>query len=125
MSQVIKGYLGIFLVLLLMMTSIGTLSAFMMVISAQDVHANMIDELENSACAQSVLVECFDTAEKAGYDLSVHLFYDDGTSHRISSGEEIPADSGNSSYARVELEFPLTIGFFQLKQNHIVSGYAR
>lgn len=125
MSQVIKGYVGIFLILLLMMTSIGTLSAFMMVVSAQDVHANIIDELENSAYAKDVLAECFDTAGQSGYELSVNLFYDDGTSCGISSLEEIPADSGNASYARVELKFPLTIGFFQLEQNHIVSGYAR
>lgn len=125
MSQVIKSYLGVFMVLLLMMTSIGILSAFMMVLSAQDVHAVIIDELENSHCAQNVLEECFDMAGQAGYDLSVNLFYEDGTSCRISSEEEIPADSSTSFYARVELEFPLTIGFFQLQQNHVISGYAR
>lgn len=125
MSQIMKGYLGVFLILILMMTSIGILSAFMMVVSAQDIHSNMIDELENSACAQNVLENCFEQAQKAGYELSVNLFYEDGTNYIISSAQEIPDVLEPSSYARVELGFPLKIGFFEFEQDHVITGYAR
>lgn len=125
MSQVIKGYLGVFLVLLLMMSSIGILSAFMIVVNAQDLHANIVDKLENSACANTVIEECFDKAKQAGYGLSVCLFYEDGTNCQIASEAEIPANSGESAYARVELEFPLQVGFFQVDQDHRISGYVR
>lgn len=125
MSQVIKGYLGVFLVFLLMLASIGILSAFLMVVNAQDIHANVIDELENSGRAQNVLEECFEMTQQAGYHLSVELFYENGASCQISSKDEIPENSWESSYARVEMEFPLAIAFFQVQQNHMISGYAR
>ena len=125
MSQIIKGYLGVFLVLLLMLTSVGVLSAFMGVISAQDVHGAIIDELENSAYARNVLEEAFDKTAQAGYQMEVTLYFDDGGSNYISSKEEIPANSMKTSYARVDLRFPLKIAFFQVNQNHVISGYAR
>lgn len=125
MSQIIKGYLGVFLVLLLMITSIGVLSAFMGVISAQDLHGAIIDEVENSAYAKSVLEEAFEKTAQAGYQMTVTLFYQDGNRLFVSSKEEIPQDSMKASYARIELKFPLRIGFFQVNQNHVISGYAR
>ena len=59
MSQIMKTFMGIFLLLFLMASSAGMLGAFLQVLKAQDMHAMIVDELENSDYCLSVLEESF------------------------------------------------------------------
>ena len=45
MSQVMKAFMGVFMVLFLMATSTGVIGAYYQVLHAQNTHAVMIDEL--------------------------------------------------------------------------------
>ena len=66
MSQVIKAFMGVFMVLFLLVASTGVLGAFYQILHAQNTHAHMIDELENSDFARSIMEACFEIAEQEG-----------------------------------------------------------
>ena len=48
MNQIIKAYMGVFVILLLAAVSGGILSGYLNVLTAQDMHAGIISELEDS-----------------------------------------------------------------------------
>lgn len=125
MSQIMKAYMGIFLILFLTFSSAGILSGFLTVVQAQDMHADMVNELENSSFYPGVLAECFQKAEHAGYDLSVTLYQEDYTLIQCTDSDMIPDDTSRVELAKVELTFPLQMGFFGVEQNHTFCAYAR
>ena len=125
MSQVMKGFLGIFLVLFMAVTGIGILGAFLQVMEAQDFHTQIIDELENSDFSAVVLREQFERAEEAGYELKVVLYRNEETSLEFEDPEGLPDTVSAVELARVELRFLLQNGFFQMADWHTISGYAR
>ena len=45
MSQIMKTFLGVFLIMFMVVTSSGVLSGFMTVVEAQNLHAQIINEL--------------------------------------------------------------------------------
>jgi hypothetical protein len=120
-----KAYMGIFLVLLLTFCSAGILGGFLNVVNAQDMHADMVNELENSSFYPGVLADCFQKADRAGYDLSVTLYQEDYTLITCTDSDTIPADTSRVEMAKVELTFPLRMGFFEVEQAHTFCGYAR
>ena len=48
MSQIMKSFMGVFIMLFMSVTSIGILSGFLSVLSVQDLHSCIISELEDS-----------------------------------------------------------------------------
>lgn len=125
MSQIIKAYMGIFLILFLAFTSAGILAAFITVADAQDMHAAMVNELENSSFYPEVLTECFARAEEAGYQLSVTLYQEDYTSAECTGVETVPKDTSKVTSARLKLTFPFRLGFLGISSEHTFCGYAR
>lgn len=125
MSQIMKTFLGVFLVLFLAVTSSGILSAYMMVADVQDLHATMVDEVENSNFYPPVLKTCFRQAEAANCKLKVTLYKDNYTEVVCTHENEIPIDTSSVSNARLELTFPFQIGFFGISQEHTLCAYAR
>ena len=125
MSQIMKAFLGVFLVLLLSVTATGILSAYMMVADAQDLHAAMVDEVENSNFYPPVLQACFRQAEEAGCQLQGILYNDNYTEVVCAQESQIPTDTSQVSAARLELTFPFQIGFFGMRQEHTFCAYAR
>lgn len=49
-----KTFLGVFLIMFMVVTSSGVLSGFMTVVEAQNLHAQIINELEDSDYDSSV-----------------------------------------------------------------------
>ena len=64
MSQIMKTFLGVFLIMFMVVTSSGVLSGFMTVVEAQNLHAQIINELEDSDYDSSVAQTCFQNASK-------------------------------------------------------------
>lgn len=125
MSQIMKGFLGIFMILFLVSSAVGILSAFLTVMDAQDLHESVINEIEDSNYSWNVLAENFEKVENSGYQLEVVLYYADGGQAVCSSGTELPSDSRAVTLARVDLRFPFQVGFFGVNEMHTLSGYAR
>lgn len=125
MSQIIKTFLGIYLILFMAVTSVGILAAYMQVLGAQDLQARIVDELENSHYAAPVIRAEFEEANRAGCGLTVTLYYENGRTVAAASASRIPGNTQEVCMARVELAFPFQVACLGIRQEHTLTGYAR
>lgn len=125
MSQIMKTFMGIFLLLFLMASSAGVLGAFLQVLNAQDMHAMIVDELENSNYCLPVLRESFQKAENYGYDLEVILYRENHETYVCTEKEVLPQNTNDMEMAKVTLVFYFEIPFLRIRQSYGISGYAR
>ena len=123
MSQIMKTFLGVFLIMFMVVISSGVLSGFMTVVEAQNLHAQIINELEDSDYDSSVVQTCFENASKAGDTLELKLYMTDNSIRTVTDASQI-ASSDEIEKARVELKFTYELAFFGLEQEHVLSGYA-
>lgn len=125
MSQVIKTFMGVFLVLFLVAASTGVLGAFYQIIHAQNTHAHMIDEIENSDYAMGVLENCFLIAEEEDYRLQISLYSDTQNTRVCLSADSLPTQIDAVNMAEVILFYDVEIPFFDVKIEQQMFGYAR
>ena len=125
MSQIMKAFTGVFMVLLLMTTSAGVLGAFYQILHAQNTHAIMLDELENSAFAKPVMEGCFDTARRESYRLQMTLYLSTGEIEICTSSSELPKDTAHVTMVEVVLFYDIEIAFFEIATEQQLFGYAR
>ena len=118
MSQIMKAFFGIFLIMFMTVTSSGILSGFMTVVEAQNLHAQIINELEDS-----VAKGCFKNASDVDDTLELTFYLLDNTTKTVADASQIP-DSNQITKARVELKFDYIVAFFGVRQKHVLSGYA-
>ena len=125
MSQIMKAFLGMFFILFLTAVSTGILSAYMQVVDAQDMHARMVDEVENSNFYPEVLKDCFAKAAEAGCRLSVTLYRENRAERVCTSSSMIPSQTQDVESAKLELTFPFQVAFFGIRSEHTIWAYAR
>ena len=125
MSQVIKAFMGVFMVLFLVAASTGLLGAFYQILHAQNTHAHMIDELENSDYAKSVLEACFEVAEEEKYRLQVSLYSDGQGSIICTNDDTLPEEMDRVTMAEVVLYYDVEVPFFDVVMEQQLFGYAR
>lgn len=125
MSQIIKSFMGVFMILFMTATSIGILSGFLSVVSAQNLHSAIICELEDSDYYGGVIKESFSKAKEAGDTLSMTLFYEDSSTKEINAENVAFVDFEGVEMAKVNLGFNVKIGIFGVNDEHVLSGYAR
>lgn len=123
MSQIMKAFLGVFLIMFMAVTSSGVLSGFLAVIEAQNLHAQIINELEDSDFHSDVARQCFESAAEKKDALSITFYMADNSTHTATGVSGIP-DSSDIVKARVELKFNYQVAFFGIDQEHVLSGYA-
>lgn len=109
MGQVIKTYLGIFLMMLLMVAGAGVISAEAEICRARNFKTDVVTELENSHFHPSVIAACRQQAADMGYELEIETY---------GEGQEI-------EMAEVTLYYTYQIGPFHTKTEHSVQGIAR
>lgn len=124
MSQIIKSFLGVFLLLVMCSVGITIFAMFLHVMSAQNLHADIVNELENSAFHKSVIENCFERAEDESCKLKLTLYDDQNISTVITKKEDIPQELGAIVSARVDMIFELNLPFVPTKESHIFSAYA-
>ena len=125
MSQIMKSFTGLFLILLMGALSAGLLTVFLTVQRAQNVHAAMINEIEDSDFYPGVLRECYEQAESLDASLVITLYSESRGALLCESASQIPADTEDVSGARVVLEYPFQVAWFSLSGTRSLSGYAR
>lgn len=125
MSQIMKAFTGLFMVVFMMITATGLLGIFFQELHAQNLHAAMIDEMENSDYDNAVIRECFQVAEEAGYDLEITLYSEHQAITRCQKTEDIPITTEDVSMAKVLVKYPLQLTFFGINLEQEISGYAR
>lgn len=125
MSQIIKTFLGVFLMLFLSAATVSILTAYLRVLGTQDLQAQIVDEIENSDYAPAVVRECFASASKAGCELAVTYYYEGGGTVCCTEAASAAEDVGSVTMVRVELSFPLEIGLFGFNKTHSFTDYAK
>ena len=128
MSQIMKTFLGLFLILFMTAAGTGILSVFLSVTEAQSFYYMVLDELENSNYAQPVLEECLREADQKGYELVMTIYLEDGSSVSCSRvGEESAAytDEENAiRLIRVSLTYSYHLVFLNVGRTGQLAGYA-
>ena len=117
MSQIIKAFTGVFIALFLMATGVGILESFLQTLQAQNIHGMVIDELENSDYATTVLRENFERTEDHGMELALMLYLENGDVLLCQSKEMVPQEEVKVSMAEVMVTYPLQIPFVGLKES--------
>lgn len=120
-----KAFMGLIMVLILMTTSAGVLGAFYQILHAQDTHAVMLDELENSNFARTIMQSCFETAEREEYRLQFSLYSDSEDIKICTSIEELPSQTENIYMVEVVLFYDIEIAFLEIAKEQQLFGYAR
>ena len=125
MSQIMKTFLGVYIILLMTLSVMGILGAFLTVLSAQNMHSQIITELEDSDFSRQVIRSCFEQAQKAGQSLTLELYSKQDQSRVCNSWQEAELISYEIDMARVELKFDFEVAFFEIKSSHVLSGFDR
>lgn len=125
MSQIMKAYLAIFLLLMMIFTAGGIFVAFMGVANAQDFYSVLVDELETGNFQPAIIREGFTRAGEHGYDLQIELYQNNGDVATCCSTAEVPEDTSHTALAKVKLGFPVSFGILNLQQQHTLCGFAR
>ena len=125
MSQIMKAFMGVFMVMLLITTSAGVLGAFYQILHAQNTHAVMLDELENSNFSKPIMEACFETAEKEEYRLQMNLYSSSKEIQACTSAVDIPKDTSEVTMVELILFYDIEIAFFEIAEEQQLFGYAR
>ncbi len=124
MSQIIKAFTGIFIVLLMVVTASGILGGYMQVLTAQNIHSGMIEELENSDYNPQVMRESIAIAKQNQVYPIIYLYSEDGNKLQVQKEEEVPDNTDRVVMAEVIVAFDYKIPFFGIQEPHRLSGYA-
>lgn len=124
MSQIMKTYLGIFLLLLFTFTSAGFFGCFLQVIEAQDMHARFVDEIENSNYYEGTLQAVFEEARSAGYAVTVTAYKNQETII-MHSQNDVTGLGEYVDMGRVDMDFRLRIPFLGISEVHTLTSYIR
>lgn len=127
MSQIMKGFLGVFLLLMLSVTSTEILRGYLQVLYAQDMHSQVICEVEDSYYNAAVIESCLNRAKESGYSLDISLYDKAGNNYLFTTG------GNNSSYealskadikgGEVQLGFHYSFQFYGMDHEQFLRGY--
>lgn len=125
MSQVMKTFLCVFLVILMSVTAAQIMTGYLQVLNAQNMHSMIINELEDSHYAPLVMRECFRKAKKNQYELEIMLYKEKGGIYQLTKEAEVPNKLDYISSGEVNLSFWYGTPFFGMKQMHMLCGSGR
>ncbi|MEG0805654.1 MAG: hypothetical protein RR364_03385 [Lachnospiraceae bacterium] len=108
MSQIIKSYLGIFLLLLLIFTQAGVLKAGADMAQARHYYENCVAVMEASNLSETVIASMVKEGREKGYQLEVQRLWD-----------------YKNPIAKVELCYEVAIPFLKVRSEHTIAGIAR
>lgn len=124
MEQVIKTYLGIFLMMVLATVGIGIVAAEAQICKARNFKSDVVVELENSDYNREVLNACMKQAEESGYRLQITLYEDTGEVILCENGN-VPFWENEVTMAEVILHYAYQMGPFHGKMEHSIRGFGR
>lgn len=111
MGTFAKAMLGVFFLVLVTLSGIGTVMAGADTTKAQNYHADVIEEIECSNYNDAVIASCITQAEREGYELAITPVARDA--------------AGNVQTAEVILKYDYGIELFQLSQKKSIRGFTR
>lgn len=124
MSQIMKAFTGIFIVLFMMVSATGILGMFLQITKAQNTHAAILAEIENSDFARPILQDVFTIAENCGYGLEIVLYREDETAVYCTGADKVPWDVSDVFQVEVIMDYSINLSFFQVSASQECYGYA-
>lgn len=128
MKEVFEAFLGIFFLMLMMVTGVSLISAS---IDAKNVDANIsayVAEMEESNFSKSIIETVWDDAETRGYGVHMVLYYEDYTgtmnSREISSKNEIGTTT-DVYMAQIVIDFNYSFALYNNITRHTLYRFAR
>lgn len=111
MKHIIVSFFIVFLILLGVFSMTGIVKANLDSYAAQNMHSDIINELENSNLSQKVITNSIQRAEDAGYELEI---------------VPITNAKGEILMAEVKLKYEYAVPFLRVNNSfHEIYGYAR
>ncbi len=111
MGQVIKAYLGLFLILLILLSGVGMIFALMDVLNAQNFLAQAVEQIENSNWDYEVIKECFTNAQEKDYVMEISMEGDGVEKNIIHQESELPEDISPYTICHVRLDYKVRFMF--------------
>lgn len=130
MSQIMKAYTGVLMVLFMMVSAIGVLTAFLQVLEAQNFHSVAITEMEESGYAAVVLEEIFVAAQNKGYGITLGIYDTSGNYRKCRNISAIRSFAtrgwlSDIYMAEITLTYPVQILFFEIDSDQTLIGVGR
>ena len=125
MSQIIKAFTGIFMMLFIMTSVVGVLQVFFSVVQAQNYHSALIYELESSNHANSILKNGIEAGKSLGYQINYTLIKESGGVVRCTKTQDVPDNVEDIECVEVVLRYPVRIAFFEIEKAQELVGFAR
>lgn len=125
MSQILKAFTGVFLILFMMLVASGIMITYLGVIEAENTHTSILTELEDSAFGREVMISSFREAAQRNYRLEMVVYGEDGAITTCREISEIPADTTQVKKVRVILRYQVLNFGGQEGVGHRFTGYAR
>lgn len=124
MSVIIKSFMGVFFFLLVIFSGVGIVGYQMQVNSAAGFKQDVIEELQNSNFAPSVVNACILEGERSQYEVSIDISSSDGT--RATYTKDCPAaDTSDVAAAYVTVRCKSRFPLLGLETSNQFRGFAR
>lgn len=120
MRQVIEGMVAMLFVILLCLTGVELLEAHINAGMAKDYRNQVVCAMLNSDYDLSVINENLEEAQKNGYELSIRLYLEDGSS--VESSEGFTSIDGTVEMAKVSLQYAIPIPVLHKETTHIITA---
>jgi hypothetical protein len=111
MDSVIKGFLGLFLILVMALLGFSVLSASIDARNADSFVADCVEKMEASNLASGVVQACVEDAADSGYRMTVDVVQAPGTNR--------------AAYGMVTLEYEYQIPLLGTSQTHSICADVR
>lgn len=127
MKSMFETFLGVFFLVLAMVTGMSCISGAIDVRHADEAKVTYIQNIEDSNFSSRVMQQCFDSADKEGYKIDFVVYSDaDGTNtvRNVHSKSEV-GDISNAYLVRMTLDFNYSMPLMGIAAPHTLLGYAK
>ena len=124
MSVIIKSFMGIFFFSLVVFLGVGIINYQADVSQASSYKQDVIEELQNSNFAPSVMNACIQNGADHNYEVSIDVSSGDG-SHSTYSESALAEDTSDVTAAYVTVNYKSRLPFLGLETSNCLRGFAK
>lgn len=124
MSVIIKSFMGVFFFSLVVFLGVGIVNYQTDVNQASSYKQDVIEELQNSNFAPSVMNACIQNGAAQNYEVSIDVSSGDG-SHSTYSESALASDTSDVTAAYVTVNYKSRLPFLGLETSNCLRGFAK
>lgn len=124
MSVIIKSFMGVFFFSLVVFLGVGIVNYQIDVNRASGYKQDVIEELQNSNFAPSVMNACIQNGADLNYEVNIDVSSGDG-SHRIYNESTPAADTSDVTAVYVTVNYKSRLPFLGVETANCLRGFAK